>query len=157
MRLEGIAASPGIGVGPIVRYEPEPLVPRDQTIEPGKVEAEIARFHVAVDASRRDLQTIRDGIAAELGEKEAAIYEAHLMMLDDPDLNREIEETIRRERKPVSSACARTCRAWRRASSMSRTNTCANAAPTCSTSNVACSATCWAAARACSRRSPSRR
>ncbi|MGH7741394.1 MAG: phosphoenolpyruvate--protein phosphotransferase [Candidatus Eiseniibacteriota bacterium] len=101
MRFEGIAASPGIGVGPIVRYEPEPLEPRDQTIEPDKVDAEIARFHAALAASRRDLQTIRDGIAAELGEKEAGIYEAHLMMLDDPDLNRQVEESIRRDRKPV--------------------------------------------------------
>jgi phosphotransferase system enzyme I (PtsI) len=101
MRLEGIAASPGIGLGPIVRYEPEPLVPRDYTIEPEKIESEIVRFHAALAASRRDLETIRDGIAAELGEKEALIYEAHLMMLDDPDLKREVEEHIRRERKPV--------------------------------------------------------
>ena len=62
---------------------------------------EIARFHAALAASRRDLETIRDGIAAELGEKEALIYEAHLMMVDDPELKREVEETIRRERKPV--------------------------------------------------------
>ena len=101
MRLEGIAASPGIGLGPIVRYEPEPLEPRDQTIDPGRIESEIARFHAALAASRRDLQTIRDGIATELGEKEALIYEAHLMMLDDPDLRREVEEHIRRELKPV--------------------------------------------------------
>jgi phosphotransferase system enzyme I (PtsI) len=101
MRLEGIAASPGIGLGPVVRYEPEPLEPRDQTIDPARVESEIARFHAALAASRRDLQTIRDGIAAELGEKEAMIYEAHLMMLDDPDLKREVEEHIRRDLKPV--------------------------------------------------------
>jgi len=101
VRFEGIAASPGIGLGPVVRFEPELLEPRDGAIEPGKVKAEILRFEAALAASRHDLERIRNGIAAELGENEAAIYDAHLMMLDDPELRRAVESGIRRELKPA--------------------------------------------------------
>src|SRR5947199_53844 len=46
----------------------------------------------------RDLARIRDGIAAELGESEARIYDAHLLILDDPELMRAVEDGVRRER-----------------------------------------------------------
>jgi phosphotransferase system enzyme I (PtsI) len=101
LRLDGIAASPGIGIGPIVRFEREELEPRDGVIAEAQVEAEVARFHAALAASHRDLESIRDGIAAELGAHEAQIYEAHLMMLDDPDLRAHVEKCIRTDRKPA--------------------------------------------------------
>jgi phosphotransferase system enzyme I (PtsI) len=48
------------------------------------MEREIDRFRRALEASRRDLERIRDGIAAELGETEARIYDTHRMIVDDP-------------------------------------------------------------------------
>ncbi|MBI1798517.1 MAG: phosphoenolpyruvate--protein phosphotransferase [Candidatus Eisenbacteria bacterium] len=99
MKFEGIAASPGIGLGPVVRFEPEELVPGDVMLEGAQVGDEIARFHAALAASRRDLESIRNGIAAELGESEAQIYDAHLLMLDDPELRRDVEHGIRTARR----------------------------------------------------------
>uniref|UniRef100_A0A832MLR2 Phosphoenolpyruvate-protein phosphotransferase n=1 Tax=Eiseniibacteriota bacterium TaxID=2212470 RepID=A0A832MLR2_UNCEI len=99
MKLTGIAASPGIGLGPVVRIEREELTVRDTPVPAGAEEAEVARFHAALEASRRDLHGIRDGIAAELGESQAAIYDAHLLILEDPDLVRAVEDGIRRERR----------------------------------------------------------
>jgi len=101
VRFQGIAASPGIGLGPVVRYEPEALEPRDHVIDKSRVNAEIERFEAALRESRHDLERIRNGIAAELGEKEAAIYDAHLLMLDDPDLKHEVVAGIRRELRPA--------------------------------------------------------
>jgi phosphotransferase system enzyme I (PtsI) len=95
MKLHGIAASPGIALGPMVRYEREELAVRDTPIAADGVDAEIERFHAALNLSRHDLTRIRDGIAHELGEHEAAIYDAHLMILDDPELRRAVEEGIR--------------------------------------------------------------
>ena len=95
MKLSGIAASPGIGVGPIVRFETEELAVRDIRIPPAGVAREIERFHAALEASRRDIARIRDGIAAELGKQEAQIYDAHLLILDDPELERAVEAGIR--------------------------------------------------------------
>ncbi|HUK62915.1 MAG TPA: phosphoenolpyruvate-utilizing N-terminal domain-containing protein, partial [Dongiaceae bacterium] len=95
MRLTGIAASPGIGVGPVVVVVAEELAVREFPIPPARVNDEVAFFENALARSRGDLQQIRNGIAAELGEVEAAIYDAHLMMLDDPDLKRAVLEGIR--------------------------------------------------------------
>ena len=98
MRLDGIAASPGVALGPVARIEPEILAVRDGRIEPSDVERELASFRAALEASRRDLAAIRDGIAAELGEAEARIYDAHLLILDDPMMLEAVERGVREQR-----------------------------------------------------------
>ncbi len=95
MKLTGIAASPGIGVGPVTVIVPEELSVREFPIDPSRVGDEISFFENALTFSRRDLQQIRNGIAAELGESEAAIYDAHLLMLDDPELRAAVHSGIR--------------------------------------------------------------
>jgi phosphotransferase system enzyme I (PtsI) len=104
VRFTGIAASPGIGIGPVYRLEREELAVRDVPVEPGQEEAEIARFHAALEASRLDLRRIRDSIAVELGDHEARIYDAHLLMLEDPDLVRAVEERVRGEHRCAAAA-----------------------------------------------------
>ena len=99
MRFEGIGASAGIGVGPAWVLVPEDLAVREFTVPPDRVEAEIGLFERALEASRRDVTQIRDGIARELGENEAAIYDAHLLMLDDPDLVETVCSRIRATRR----------------------------------------------------------
>jgi phosphotransferase system enzyme I (PtsI) len=98
VKFHGIAASPGIGVGPVQLIVAEEYAVRDFAIPPERVEAEIAFFETALEASRRDLAQIRHGIAAELGEHEAAIYDAQMMMVDDPELRRAVHENIRSRR-----------------------------------------------------------
>lgn len=95
MKLTGIAASPGFASGPVFRFEREELPVREYAIPPEDVETELARFHAALEKSRRDLVAIRDGIAAELGEHDARIYDAHLLILDDPDLIDTVEKGVR--------------------------------------------------------------
>ena len=66
MKLTGIAASPGIGLGPVFRFEREELGVSEAPIAPEAAEDELARFRAALDAARRDLQRIRDSIAVDL-------------------------------------------------------------------------------------------
>lgn len=103
MRISGIAASPGIGLGPFLRIEPEELAVRDVPVAPEEVANELERFHAALHAARRDLVQIRDGIAAELGSQEAAIYDAHLMIVDDPEMRRSVEEQVRNDLRGAAS------------------------------------------------------
>jgi len=98
VKFSGIAASPGIGVGPIHVIVAEEYAVREFAISDDRVEQEIAFFEKAIDASRRDLGQIRHGIAAELGETEARIYDAQMLMLEDPELRRVVHEDIRRHR-----------------------------------------------------------
>jgi len=95
VRLAGIPASPGLASGPIFRFEREELAVRESAIAPGDVNRALERFHEALAVARRDLVAIRDGIAAELGEHDARIYEAHLLILDDPELIDTVEKGVR--------------------------------------------------------------
>ncbi|MEK7824137.1 MAG: phosphoenolpyruvate--protein phosphotransferase [Candidatus Eisenbacteria bacterium] len=98
MKFTGIPASPGIGIGPVHRIVADEYAIKDFAIPADRVEAEIAFFEKALEASRRDLAQIRHGIAAELGEHEAGIYDAQMMMVDDPELRRAVHESIRGRR-----------------------------------------------------------
>ena len=97
--LQGIAASPGVAVGPVFRLEPEELGVREAEIEACDLDHEIQAFRDALDLARHDLSTIRDGIAKELGEDAAAIYDAHLLILDDPEMIKAVESGVRDRRR----------------------------------------------------------
>jgi phosphotransferase system enzyme I (PtsI) len=99
LRLPGIAASPGLALGPVYRFEREDLAVREVMLAPEAVEPEIERFHAALAISRRELAAIRGSIAAEVGESEASIYDAHLMILDDPELISAVERDVREKRR----------------------------------------------------------
>jgi phosphoenolpyruvate-protein phosphotransferase (PTS system enzyme I) len=99
LKFSGIAASPGIAVGPAFVLVSEELAVREFPVPPDRVDDEMKFFERALDASRRDVTQIRNGIAAELGEQEAGIYDAHLLILDDPELRRAVTEGIRDHRR----------------------------------------------------------
>jgi phosphotransferase system enzyme I (PtsI) len=95
MKLTGIAASSGIGIGPAWVIASEELAIREFPIGEERVADEISYFERAIESARRDLRGIHSGIAAELGEEEAAIYDAHLLILDDPELRAAVDHGIR--------------------------------------------------------------
>ena len=99
MSFTGIAASPGLAVGRVHRIEPEDFSVRETEIEACDLDREVARFEAALEAARRDLNGIRLGIAAELGDEAARIYEAHVMILEDPELRNSVEREIREARR----------------------------------------------------------
>src|SRR5204862_6141402 len=86
VKFSGIAASPGIAVGPVYVLVSEELAVREFPVPVDRVDDEMKFFERALEASRRDVKQIRNGIATELGEHEAGIYDAHLMILEDPEL-----------------------------------------------------------------------
>lgn len=102
-KLAGIAASPGIAVGPLFRLEPEEFAVREVKIPASVVPREVAAFQGALEASRRDLVAIRDGIASELGEGAAQIYDAHLLILEDPDMIAAVEKGVRERHRNAAS------------------------------------------------------
>jgi phosphoenolpyruvate-protein phosphotransferase len=91
-QLQGIAASSGIAIGPAFCY-----LPPDLTIpcrEPEPFEQEFARFTAAVEQARAELHRLHERVAQRAGAKEAAIFEAHLVMLDDRTLTRKVRKAI---------------------------------------------------------------
>ncbi|KMY49274.1 phosphoenolpyruvate--protein phosphotransferase [Peribacillus loiseleuriae] len=93
--LSGIAASNGIAIAKAYRLiEPELKVEK-KSIE--NVAEESARFKAAVDMSKSELQNIREKAAEDLGEDKAAIFDAHLLVISDPELLGPIEDKIKSE------------------------------------------------------------
>ena len=91
--LKGIAASDGVAVAKAYL-----LVQPDLSFETVTVEdtnAEEARLDVALQASQDELSVIRENAVASLGEEAAAVFDAHLMVLSDPEMIGQIKETIR--------------------------------------------------------------
>ena len=91
--LKGIAASDGVAVAKAYL-----LVQPDLSFETASVEdtnAEEARLDVALEASQNELSVIREKAVESLGEEAAQVFDAHLMVLSDPEMIGQIKETIR--------------------------------------------------------------
>ncbi|HTF52745.1 MAG TPA: phosphoenolpyruvate--protein phosphotransferase [Pseudonocardia sp.] len=83
-----IAASPGLGIGPACPLRTDAPVPVDEASDKGDTDpaAEWRRLTDAVDIAREDIQRVRARATEQVGEAEASIFDAHLAMLDDPEL-----------------------------------------------------------------------
>ncbi|WP_160720320.1 phosphoenolpyruvate--protein phosphotransferase [Bacillus sp. USDA818B3_A] len=104
--LQGIAASNGIAIAKAYR-----LVEPDLSFEKKSVEdttAEVERFRQAMEKSKSELEAIRDKANVDLGADKAAIFEAHLLVLADPELNAPIEDKIQSEKVNAESALKET-------------------------------------------------
>ncbi len=93
--LRGIPASPGIAIGPVFIFTKPSLEVKRGTIADSA--AEIDRFREAVEASKQQIEIIRIKALNETTEEEAAIFEAHALFLDDPELLNPTCELIERE------------------------------------------------------------
>ncbi|MDQ0149864.1 phosphotransferase system enzyme I (PtsI) [Eubacterium multiforme] len=80
---KGIAASKGYAIGKVFLQEHEEIVITDEKIT--DVAAEKEKLQKALDASREQLEKIKAKAAVEMGEEKAAVFEAHITLLDDPE------------------------------------------------------------------------
>ncbi|WP_246927642.1 phosphoenolpyruvate--protein phosphotransferase [Clostridioides difficile] len=84
MAYKGIGASPGVALGKALVVEHSELVIEKKSID--NVEAEIAKLENAVAVSKDELVKVKEKASEELGAEEAEIFEAHLLVLEDPEL-----------------------------------------------------------------------
>lgn len=86
-------ASPGIGIGPVMVLRRTKLtVPDAPTRDP---RGEWRALREATASVRRAVQQVRARTARELGEADAAIFDAHLLLLDDPEMLEEVHAKVR--------------------------------------------------------------
>ena len=83
LKLKGIAASQGISFAKAYVFVEPDLTVKEVKIE--DVAAEIKRFEDAIEASKKELTIIKENALASLGADKAAVFEAHLLILDDPE------------------------------------------------------------------------
>ncbi|OQP16038.1 phosphoenolpyruvate--protein phosphotransferase [Geobacillus zalihae] len=94
--IHGIAASSGIAIAKAYRLETPDLAAEKRAV--ADVEAEVARLEAAVAKAKEELEAIKQHALEKLGEDKAAIFAAHLLVLDDPELLNPIKEKIQTER-----------------------------------------------------------
>lgn len=99
VRLRGIAVSPGIAIGPARTFQMQSLDVQPRPVEDSS--AELDRFDEAVAKAREDLTRLKEQTAEELGEKQAAIFSAHIEILDDVALRPEIVRRLNEEKLNV--------------------------------------------------------
>jgi len=95
--LRGTGVSPGVAMGRALVMERDAApVFRLAVTGPG-VEREVRRLEVAIEASREQLRAVKERLSREVGAPHAYIFDAHLLMLDDPLLRERAAEIVRRE------------------------------------------------------------
>ena len=93
--LSGITASKGIAMAKAFRLDGPSLLVEKRVIEDH--DAEVYRFHQMLQKSRDELIVIRDKARREIGRDQAAIFDAHLMILEDSAFLTPIEGKIQNE------------------------------------------------------------
>lgn len=107
---KGTSASAGIGIGKAAIVEDVQLVITKESI--GDAEAEIARFKAALEQSIEDTGALAADLATRVGEKEAEILNGHLMLLSDPMLIGEIENSIKNDGVNSEFAIEQVCNTY---------------------------------------------
>ena len=100
--FQGLAASPGIAVGPAWVYRPARTVFELSSISDPAAEIECLKNALA-DTSQQ-LQALYELTLHTLGEEEAAIFSAHMLFVEDPDLGDKIRQSIETERVNAETA-----------------------------------------------------
>jgi phosphotransferase system enzyme I (PtsI) len=93
-RFEGIGVTPLSGVGTVVWYTPDAELDDPPAPESVDAEAELTRFEDARATARDELTRERERTAERVGEEEAAVFDAHVQFLDDPQISEGVESRI---------------------------------------------------------------
>ncbi len=95
-RFQGIGVSPGIARGIAYVHRPDDDPPL-RKITTGESEREVERLRDALCATRKQIVELQERVERSLGAKDAAIFEAHAMVVEDGVMIEEVEKLIRRE------------------------------------------------------------
>src|SRR5512139_3653888 len=107
-RLRGIGVSPGIAMGEVLLPKRVVFTSRKEIIDEAQVPDELKRLHQALDRTRDDLVKVKDSVKDKLGRDSSFIFEAHLLILEDPTLVGGLEGIIRDEKARAEWALSKT-------------------------------------------------
>ncbi|WP_342607356.1 phosphoenolpyruvate-protein phosphotransferase PtsI [Vibrio tritonius] len=102
--ISGILASPGIAIGKALLLQEDEIVLNTNTISDAQVEAEVQRFYDARNKSAQQLEVIKQKALETFGEEKEAIFEGHIMLLEDEELEEEILTLIKEEKLHADNA-----------------------------------------------------
>lgn len=90
--LLGIAASAGVAIAPVVHYQPTHISITEYHVD--DPDAEWQRVQAAIQTARQEIQAVFSQASLQIGDAEAAIFDAQLLFLEDPVLLEAAKERI---------------------------------------------------------------
>ena len=103
-RLTGIGASEGVSIGKVLLFVEEKMIIPQEIDENSTIEGELAKLENGLKKSKTQLIAIREKVKEKMGEDKAAIFDGHIMLLEDEDLIEEVEAKITGEKLPAARA-----------------------------------------------------
>ncbi|RXK34350.1 phosphoenolpyruvate--protein phosphotransferase [Arsenophonus endosymbiont of Bemisia tabaci Asia II 3] len=102
--ISGISVSPGIAFGKALMLKEAPIVVNQKKISDDQIDSEINRFIAGREKAIAQLKTIKKTAEKNFGEEKAEIFEGHIMLLEDEELEQEIFSFIKKEHKTADAA-----------------------------------------------------
>lgn len=93
--LKGVPAASGIAYGPAFILDKVEFILPKRTIMANEVNSEIARFEEALNKARQEIHLLKEKINEEMGVNKAQIFDAHLLILEDPTLIEQVYKGIK--------------------------------------------------------------
>lgn len=103
-RLTGIGASEGVSIGKVLLFIEEELVIPEEKPADSTIESELTKLEEGLKKSKTQLIAIREKVKEKMGEDKAAIFDGHIMLLEDEDLIMEVQEKIKAEGMSAAKA-----------------------------------------------------
>ena len=95
----GLGVSTGIFIGKVKLVEASNSVVYERAISVTRIPFEITEFQRAVQKSLEEIKQIKDYVHKNVGVEEGRIFDAHLLMLQDPLLVDEVVERIKKQHR----------------------------------------------------------
>ncbi len=101
--LKGITVSPGIEIAKVWKIveSSDEINVKPHSIDDSDVENELSRFQRAVVTSQEQLNALYKMVEKRLGAKEAGIFKAHMLILDDPHFLTSVKDLLKSEKKNI--------------------------------------------------------
>ncbi|WZL71968.1 phosphoenolpyruvate--protein phosphotransferase [Clostridiaceae bacterium 35-E11] len=108
--IQGIGVSNGIAMGTALLIDKKDYVIEE--LEIVNVNREIMRLNKAISKSKNQLEDIKKAALKNMSKENAQIFDAHIMLLEDPELKATVEKAIKEEKKNAEYILNRTIRAY---------------------------------------------
>jgi phosphotransferase system enzyme I (PtsI) len=106
--LDGVAVFKGIGIGKAYNHKKAEVNISTEKIKPNEVDAVLEEFQQAKLQRIKKLEEQKEHVAKTVGEEESLIFEAHIEILNDPELNDQIVNLIKNDQMNLVQAIDRT-------------------------------------------------
>jgi phosphotransferase system enzyme I (PtsI) len=98
LKFQGVGVAPGIARGNVFVHHPDDEEPPKRRLDESEIPAEVTRFEGALIATRAQILEMQQRIAEAIGAKDASIFDAHLLVVEDRTLIDEVLRTLEREK-----------------------------------------------------------